>query len=437
MKKMNLYRCFIAAVLLISICLSVGLLIFGPSSAGANEQLAKPPVLIKNGQLNDLFLNDAMQWYTDHAFLRQEFISFNNLITAKLFSTSGADSVLLGRKGWLYYAETLGDYTGDNALSDEEIFAVANNLSLMNEYVTQKGGTFLFVPVPNKNTLYPENMPSAYPQSDSRSVYRLMSQLDALQVQYADLYAAFGKENEILYFAHDSHWNSKGAALGADLINAAFGVNSAYFSGDFTQETPHKGDLYEMLYPAFKDSEKNPTYGGKLSFTHAGGGKTPDSILLKTQSQGSGTLLAYRDSFGNLLYPYLADTYADATFSRNVVYDLTQRADYVMIEIVERNLRYLISNVPIMEAPVRQISMPEHSAGTTAVGAVNGKAPEGYIQLQGQLSTDGKIYVICENDAYEAFLLKDNKFAVNIPADAKPEAVVYAIDNNIVKLLVE
>lgn len=438
MKKMNLYRCFIAAILLIAISIPVGTLLFGPSSAGANEQLTKPPMLInKDGSFNDMFLSDAMQWYTDHAFLRQEFISLNNLLSAKLFQTSGADSVILGREGWLYFADTLPDYTGEGLMTDAEISAAANNLQLMNAYVTQKGGKFLFVPVPNKNSLYPEYMPSSYTQSDRSNALQLMEQLNTLQVSCSDLYTAFGQEQEILYFAHDSHWNSKGAALGADVINQCFGVGSSYYSADFYETSPHAGDLYQMLYPAFKDSEKDPVYGGMLDFTYTGNGKAPDSILLKTAGQGSGTLLAYRDSFGNLLYPYLADAYADATFSRSVVYDLTPDADYVLIEIVERNLDYLITNVPIMESPVKHITLPDTPSGTIAVKTTNYKAPEGYVQLRGQLETDGKIYVVCGGDTYEAFLLENNCFAVNVPQDAQPDAVVYTAAGSLIKLTIQ
>ena len=50
---------------------------------------------------------------------------------------------------------------------------------------------------------------------------RLHGLLDQLKVAYVDLFAAFSQVDETLYFAHDSHWNSKGAALGADLINRA------------------------------------------------------------------------------------------------------------------------------------------------------------------------------------------------------------------------
>lgn len=437
MKRINLYRCFIAAILVLSISFPVGTVLFGPSTAGANEQLAKPPVLIKNGKLNDTFLSDAMQWYTDHAFLRQELISLNNLLSAKLFRTSGADSVILGKDGWLYYGYTLGDYTGDGALTEKELYAVANNLALMNEYVSQKGEKFLFVPVPNKNTLYPEQMPSSYKQSDDRSIFRLMAKLKTLQVPYADLYAAFKNENEPLYFAHDSHWNPKGAALGADVINSCFDVESDYYSDGFAVRAENTGDLYNMLYPAFKDPETKPTYGGTLLFEYTDSGKAQDSIILKTRGQGSGTLLAYRDSFGNLLYPYLADTYADATFSRSTVYDLTGDADFVLVEIVERNLRYLISNVPIMESPVRQIDVPDSASGTISVKPTSGKAPQGCVQLSGHLEADGKMYVVCSGIAYEAFLLRDNRFAVNVPADAQPEAVVYTAGESLKKINIQ
>ena len=335
---------FVAVILILGLSLGVGTAIFGPSQPAANEQLSAPPVWTdKNGNWNPNFLSDTMTWFSDHFFLRQELISVGNRLKAELLGTSGADSVLLGKDGWLYYTDTLEDYTGTNPLTDRELFCIANNLSLMAEYAESAGKDFLFTVAPNKNALYPESMPSMGAVAEDTDAQRLYALLDKMDVPYLNLHAAFDNTEEVLYFKHDSHWNSKGAALGADAINRAFGVESDYFSGDFTATQSHTGDLYEMLYPAFADPEKNPVYGGELDFEYTTGATKPDSITLQTRGQGSTTLLAYRDSFGNLLYPYLANSYGDARFSRSTVYDLTLGSDHVLIELVERNLRYLIT----------------------------------------------------------------------------------------------
>jgi hypothetical protein len=126
----------------------------------------------------------------------------------------------------------------------------------------------------------------------------------------------------------------------------------------------------------------------------------------------------------------LADSYKEAKFSRLVSYDLTEKADYVAIELVERNLVYLIQNVPIMEAPVRDIELPATVSGK-ADAAVDSAArsPEGYSLLRGTLhekpDADSCVYVICDGVAYEAFCLENNGFAAHIPG--KATHIVYNI----------
>lgn len=425
MKKKAFYILFIVAILLLAMTLSLGTLIFGPSRPGANEQLSKKPVLIQgDGSWNPDFLGDVMTWFSDHFFLRQELISLDNWISAKLFRTSGSDSVILGENGWLYYADTLPDYSYTNG--DAHVYEAAKNLALMAEYCRENGKEFLFALAPNKNSLYPENMPQWIYEDGKSNRSLLFGMLEREGIPYVDLFAAFRGEDEVLYFAHDSHWNSKGAALGADLINAAFGKQTGYYGSAFTPGEAHQGDLYSMLYPAFRDGELDPGYSGELNFSYTGSGKSPDSITLETASEGTGRLLAYRDSFGNLLYPYLADSYGEAYFSRSTVYDLTREADFVLIELVERNMEYLATYIPVMPSPAREIDMGNKAEGTAALTRTKGKAPEGCVQWKGTLELRAEeVYVICGGTAYEAFLLQDGGFGVNVPEGAAPEAVVY------------
>ena len=368
-------------------------------------------------------------WVNDGFYLRPELISSGNWLSANLLGTSGSDEVVVGKDSWLYYASTLPDYTGTEQLSDREIFSAAKNLQLMAEYCQSQGTDFVFTIAPNKNSLYPENMPYATEAADNNAT-RLLALLVNSNVKTADLFSTFREEEEALYFAHDSHWNSKGAALGADVINGAFGIQSEYYAGDFSQKQPHTGDLFEMLYPAFSDPETNPVYGGELNFTYTGGGKKPDSMTIKTQGQGSDTLLVYRDSFGNLLYPYLADSAGETTFSRSVSYDLTKEADRVLVELVERNIHYLIKYAPVMPSPVREIPSPTRTAGTATYETVAGKAPEGTVKITGTLpakaDTDSAIYVECDGVFYEAFCMENGGYVAYIPENAQPQRLVYS-----------
>ena len=426
MKQTILKWCFVAVFFAASITLSLGILFDGPSKAGANEQLAKPPELVSDGVYNPDLLSDAAAWVGDHFFLRQELITLHNRLSAVVL-TSGAEDVVLGSNGWLYYDSTMDNYTTQNLMTHRELFSAATNLELMASYCREQGKQFSFVIAPNKNALYAENMPNIGISNPRQDAENLHKELTARQIPYVDLFALFDAQEAPLYFAHDSHWNSKGAALAADAINSAFGKPSQYFSDPFSATAPHLGDLFEMLYPAGQDPEQDPVYGGKLNFTYAGAATKPDSITLKTEGSGEGSLLAYRDSFGNLLYPYLADSYASATFSRSTRYDLTKPGDFVLIELVERNLRYLITNLPVMPAPEREQALPQTLSGTTSF--TTAKGPEGYTQIKGTLpataDTNSRVYLICGDKTYEAFLTENNSYGAYIPAEETAEKLLF------------
>lgn len=418
--------CFALCCFLLCAVLSVGTAVFGPAGAGANERLNPLPKLMVKGELNRDWLSGFAAWFGDHFWLRQECISLRNrLVTLTGFSP--VEDVLAGRDGWLYYAPTLPDYTGADPMTDGELEACAHNLSLMGEYCRDRGIGFLFVPVPNKNTLYPEHM-RGYPAGGTHDGEKLLN-LPALgQTPHADLFSAFREQEETLYYAHDSHWTPKGAALAADTVNAALGRESAYYSGDFSARARHDGDLYGMLYPAAEDPEQGPVYGGTFRYEREGTDTRPDSITINTRGEGSGALLAYRDSFGNDLYPYLADSFASARFSRSTAYDLTLaeslEADVLLIELVERNLRYLLTYTPKMPAPLREQAVPEVTlpAADLRVGRPGELA--GYRLVSGSLETGAdRVYLVCAGGCYEAFLTEGG-FAAWLPEGETPERVL-------------
>ena len=428
MKKILSYGFFIA-VLLLSIVLAAGIAVAGPSEAGANERLASAPSLMdKDGNFNGDILSDTAAWVNDHFFARQELISLSNWLSARVFGVSDADDVVLGSDGWLYYGSTVDDYTGTSPLSDREIYSIARNVALMQEACEAEGKTFGFAIAPNKNSLYGEHMPDYGTAASVRDAQRVEAQLGQMGVNYIDLFSAIGGEEETLYFAHDSHWNSKGAALGADTINAALGRESDYYSGDFSQSQPHDGDLYEMLYPAFTDPETDPVYGGDLEYEFTTNATKADSITLLTESGGEGSLLCYRDSFGILLYPYLADSFASCRFSRSNTYDLTLDADFVVVELVERNLSYLIANQPVFLAPRRELEIPEAS-GTIVLEISTPKSPENTVLVKGtvpeDVDEDSPVYLVCGDVAYEAALLAENGFGAYLGGDKDVTAIAY------------
>ena len=431
MKNKIISILLITVFLGLCLSLSVGTLIFGPAGAAANEKLAEFPALKTEEGINQDFFSQLQTYVNDRFFLRQKLITLDRRMS-NLLGVSGEDKVIEGKDGWLFFADTLSDYTGTDPMTGRELFSAASNVALMEEYCRKTGKEFTFMVAPNKNSLYGQFMPDYGVKAKTSNVKTFHNLLQQLGVAYVDLFAAFEEVEQPLYFAHDSHWNSRGAALGADLINRSFGAASDYFGGDFSQKAPHEGDLYAMVFPGAVDPETNPVYGGTLRYTFTSKATQPDAITLQTEGTGTGNLLCYRDSFGMLLFPYLADSFATAKFSRSVNYDLTGNEDYVVIEMVERNLRYLIRNVPVMPSPRRDLELPAAVSGSIQVTQVEkARAGSGNVQFAGTLTetpdADTCVYTVCDGIVYEAFCMEGNGFAVNVPEGATPQYVIYNI----------
>ena len=337
MKKTWSYL-YIFAALLLLLTPSLGMALFGASGEAANEHLSPPPSLrTREGGFNPQVLNESADYLADHFALRQEMVTLWGALNATLGS-SAQEQVILGREGWLYYAPTLPDYTGQ-ALSDEELEAIARRLSELQAEAESRGAIFLFTVAPNKNSLYPAHMPAAYPSRHGEgNLERLLPWLEAYGVRYVDLFPL-----KLPYYRTDSHWTAEGAARAADALLAALGRESAYAAAPLSEGAPRRGDLYEMLYPAREGAEPEILYGGALRFTHLNDPKDGNAITIRTQGGESGRLYCWRDSFGIALYPYLADAFAEAVFSRSTDYVLPEGSyDAVILEIAERNLPNLL-----------------------------------------------------------------------------------------------
>ena len=440
MKKQFGYIAFVAIFLVLCLIPAVGMFLPAAGETGGNEVLAPLPALRDaEGAWNADFFAELGEYAEDNYYLRQRLVTAWSALNQKALHTSIADNVLLGSGGWLYFGDTLDDYTGNHLLSDAEIASAANNLALMSDYCESLGAKFLFTVAPNKNSLYPQRMPDLPVFSARRNADALRDALAAKNVPYYDLFEAFQAQSEILYFAQDSHWNSKGAALAADGLNRALGRKSDYFDGPFTAQNVHRGDLYAMLYPTGEALEPDEVYGGALDFTYDAPIRSPENLTIMTSGGGEGSLLMFRDSFGNLLYPYLADSFGSAFFSRAADYRLNlieeRNADYVVIELVERNIHYLIENIPVMPAPdLAAEEYPEEGAVSetaVALAAEPDSGLAGYVLVRGTLPVPpdaGAFVALCgPGGCYEAFRLRDGGFGLYVTETALEEDGLFLV----------
>ena len=451
MKKGKLIYC----ILFFAICLcpSLGMLVTKQETSSENRQLSEfPSPKTEEGKINVEWLSQAGDYFQEHFAFRNELVTGNALLHGRLLETSTADGVIQGKNGWLYYKDSLDDYLGQDLLSDRSLFNIAHMLSMTQQALEEKGVNFLFTIAPNKNSLYGDNMPyyDKLKVSDQTNRENLESWLTTEKVAYADLYQALMEEDEVLYHARDSHWNNKGAALAADVLMDALGKDHDSYEGEsYTVRRDYTGDLDTMLYPLASTADDEIYYDKETIYATVEEIQSNfDPRITTVNPVKEGSLVMYRDSFGNALLPYMADAYANAYFSRGIPYQLmdveTHSADTVIIERAERFLPEMSQFPPVLTA--KEISLTEDQELQGSDGAVDVKIkPQGMTaQLSGRikvglLDTDSRIYLKVNGSVYEAFPmdvkveenLDDNGFCLYLPSE------LVAADGNDVEILIE
>ena len=321
------------------------------------EELAAFPAIQEDGVVNVDFLSELGDYFEDHFAYRNQVVSANSVLRAKLFGVSSTDTVVVGADDWLYYAGTLSDYGSWVVLSQRSIDNIGYNLFLMQAYTVNAGTDFILTIAPNKNTLYGGNMPYYYVAGEEHNLEALEEVLEKYGIYYADMYALFSAQDEVLYYRKDTHWNTKGALLACQALLTQLGNDTATESLSGIEATvvdDYIGDLNTMLYPSAEKPEEDYSYDADLEWYFTEGESVEDSQVT-TAGSGTGTLLMYRDSFANNMIPFLADVYETAYFTKMVPYDLNEAsqvgADAVIIERAERNIADLGEDPAIMPAP--------------------------------------------------------------------------------------
>ena len=348
MKKHSLFIVYTALFLVLCLLPALGLAVLGPSPLLANESATRTPALRnRDGSFNGEVLSDTADYVETRFAFRPWLVSARSFLYEKLLQSSAEPQVVLGRGGELFYTSTLNDYSGIG-LTEDELRQIAAHLKTIQDGLEAQGKVFVFTVAPNKNSVIPEAMPGRFPENLAGSNYRrLLPLLKEAGVHTVDLHSMLSGHAD-LYYRTDSHWTAEGAALAADALLQSVGRDSSFSAGPFVQQGVHVGDLYQMLYPTGKGREAETVYEPGFVYETAADPRDGNAITIRSSSSaGSGSLYCLRDSFGIALYPYLAEAFSEAEFSRSADYSSAAfeelEADTVILEIVERNLPQLLT----------------------------------------------------------------------------------------------
>lgn len=445
-----------------------GMLWAPTNSTEENRDLAEAPKLVgESGGLNVEFLQQAGCYFTDHYAYKSYLVDADARLFTSVFGFSTAENVVFGDDGWLYYAGTLSDYQDRAPLRQRQAYAIAHNVRMLQDWCEAQGSSFAFTVAPNKNTLYPESMPSMYPEVEDQSMAMLKEQLERQGVNYVDMFDVFnlkeGSENSVAdadtvqYFLRDSHWSDRGALLAHDALADSLDAKTMGLTdGDLFSRDDYIGDLNLMLFPISATPEtdwyaRGVNDGSGASGTQRSGsfwdyeqGSDPNDGVVVTsitaenpfseEAVANGRMLMFRDSFAIGLLPYFASENISVTFDKMVPYNALQLLggdfDSVVVERAQRHVKDLADDAFIMPCPLVDIVETGAEEAEDSAAPVDGLQATCEIQHEGDLiklagcitgyvgddakgahlSPDDNVYIRVRDDSgnvgtYEAFLL--------------------------------
>lgn len=249
--------------------------------------------------------------------------------------------VLIAKNNWLEYTgeKNLDDFQNLTGVTTTDLQSIEEKLTRLNETLRKQNITLLVVVAPNKASIYPENVPAEIQRVP------LPSRLDQFSAQmekhpeilYLDLRADLieAKNQELLYYKTDTHWNSRGAYIAyTSVMNA---LSTVY--PDLEPYPLKKFDFVVAQHPTPKDLAKLMS----APFW------TENEIRMKFHSNSLPSekkLMVYGDSFSVALDPFLELHFSQFSYihwNEKIELEKIQaiRPTIVIIEVVERYLQAL------------------------------------------------------------------------------------------------
>ena len=196
---------------------------------------------------------------------------------------------IFGKDNWIYLqnpndGDSLHDYIGDNAYTEEEMASIAGHLMEQKAAIEKRGSEFVLLIIPNKEIIYPENMPAYIERvSEVTKTDKLVEYLRKntdITIAYAkDSYNQY-KNDYLLYYKTDTHCNMQGSFIAlAEFLNVKYdkqiGMDGMRFDIHMNN---HCGDIAVMLGREDRYSRETVYFLPESSVPETD--KVEDSLLL-------------------------------------------------------------------------------------------------------------------------------------------------------------
>jgi alginate O-acetyltransferase complex protein AlgJ len=262
--------------------------------------------------------------------------------------------VLRGRDGWLFLRndsnDVLGQHTGRVSLKPEERQRWESLFRDRKALIDDIGATWLFAIVPDKESVYPEQLPPGIEPAERRPVHEILeiaAKTDTPALYLLDAMEA-GKAGAAVYPKTDTHWTYRGAYLGyraicKNLRDRGVAVSAMDDRKISWEEDNFEGDLGSKLDPPVESLRLLPAMevSAALVFDNA----VPNHGRVKVFERdlpGGPSCVVFGESFAEGLLIFLRESFRRLVFVHTsmLIPDVLEqeRPDVVLSVPIERFL---------------------------------------------------------------------------------------------------
>lgn len=302
-------------------------------------------------------------YFNDSLPFRDALIAFNSKWNYFVFHSSVNDNVILGKDGWLFYAnkedgDPIACYQGQNLYTEEQLAQIAANLCNIKAFLDARGIEFVVLIAPNKERMYPEMMPDIYGQPASEyaalQVVRYIKEHTDIRIIYPYKELMMAKrqlEGRLLYHKVDTHWNYLAGYIASRTLLQEFGIDLPEITSSTIQISEIDNawsDLAAMIHLS-KQLEKNePDYlvsgyeehqvvNDKWDF--------PTELIYHAVDADPRDIYIVRDSFCSAMSGYIGSQFNSSYMIHSSLYGIENfiehDPDIFVLETVERAVSVL------------------------------------------------------------------------------------------------
>ncbi len=285
------------------------------------------------------FIVGLEAWFNDHFGFRKKFIRFFQNWKGGLFHDESVYKVVTGQNHWLFSGELqmVEHFLGTAQFTPAQLAAWQKLLEKRRDWLAQRGIQYLFVIAPDKQSIYPEQLPAwlinAAPTNRETKLDQFLKFMKANStVPILDLREPLIAAKKIapLYLQNDTHWNLLGGFVAAQAVVKTLAQQSTNLPplnvDDFqwtNTTTDIIGDLARMSgsdvveknYFSFEPKTNLPalrTFWDTNTFS--AWDSNTKAIVVEDPASPAGTIVVFHDSFGMAWWKFLGYSFKRVVF---------------------------------------------------------------------------------------------------------------------------